>query len=240
MGKKLNIKTVMAETLRRKKAETIRVKKIIKGRKKRNRNHIRKINEYLENLDKLTHVVERPFVSYEEGEELALNIHQVLSEMSFTKSIISGAVRRRLQKIQSIIIVVVTATGRFEFNRKLFSMNLAGRGYIVNHYRISQKYEYSHTMNIEGIPTHIVAASPENLGGILMYTTGNQAFLRIANSQARKLGLQLFKTGLYLNGMLISSESEESIFDELGSEYVPPTERDYGITKKALPIKKYN
>lgn len=238
IGRKIRLKTEVAVILRRKQAEVKRIQKIVKAQKKKKTGQQRKLNEYIKKLDRIAEIVERPYVSTEDGQLLFEAISTVLQSMGLTDLCISGALRRKLPKIQTIIVLVRTPTGRMTIDRNLFSVKMAEMGHIVNHFRKNTKAERVYSMQIAGILTRIVAVSPENKGGILLYTTGNQAFLRLMIAQAHRMGYRLVKEGLYHMGQLIPCDTEEEIFDELLVEYVPPEDRDYGLQKKILPFKK--
>ncbi|BFZ60179.1 hypothetical protein YB2330_001202 [Saitoella coloradoensis] len=65
----------------------------------------------------------------------------------------------------------------------------------------------------------------KELGAALLYFTGNDIFNRSIRLLAKKRGMRLNQHGLFRDGELIVSETEEQIFDALGVPFRPPHER---------------
>ncbi|ODQ56013.1 Nucleotidyltransferase [Saitoella complicata NRRL Y-17804] len=65
----------------------------------------------------------------------------------------------------------------------------------------------------------------QELGAALLYFTGNDIFNRSMRLLAKKRGMRLNQHGLFRDGELVVSETEEQIFDALGVPFRPSHER---------------
>jgi DNA polymerase (family 10) len=80
----------------------------------------------------------------------------------------------------------------------------------------------------EGLQVDVRTVAPEQLGSALLYFTGSKAH----NIQLRQKALDrewlLSEYGLFDGDDVIASETEGSIYEALGLEFIPPTMRDGG------------
>ena len=80
----------------------------------------------------------------------------------------------------------------------------------------------------EGLQVDVRTVAPEQLGSALLYFTGSKAH----NIQLRQKALDrdwlLSEYGLFEGEKVVASETEESIYQALGLEFIPPTMREGG------------
>lgn len=111
--------------------------------------------------------------------------------------------------------------------------------------RSNRKEAISHAQG-RYVALEINLAPEKSLGAALIALTGDMEFNRTIQKQASKMGMLLDEYGLWKwipynstnessdnsipkgSWRLLPSHSEESIFAELGMEYVPPDRRSYG------------
>lgn len=73
----------------------------------------------------------------------------------------------------------------------------------------------------------ILAVPRKELGGALLYYTGNSMFNRYMRLRAQKLDMHLTERGLFYRDtdVVVASESEREIFDKLGIKWCEPKDR---------------
>jgi len=114
---------------------------------------------------------------------------------------ICGSIRRKEKMIRDIDILVIDA---------------ASHGTL------------QHGAKFEGVELNIYCVAPEHTGAGLLFLTGNAQFNITLRGLAKRKGMKLNRYGLYRDGKLIASETEEDIFQALGMDYVPPKGRGSG------------
>lgn len=67
--------------------------------------------------------------------------------------------------------------------------------------------------------------TPDKRGAMYLYLTGPKSFNIKQRGIAKRKGMKLNQNGLFTGDVLISSESEESIFDSLGMKFISPSNR---------------
>lgn len=88
---------------------------------------------------------------------------------------------------------------------------------------------YSHNE----IQFKVFRCSPLRLGSSQMHMTGPLPFLRWIRARAKEQFMTLHQHGLFHNGNLIASITEELIFSALGLEFIPPEGRDWSTNHEA-------
>ena len=78
------------------------------------------------------------------------------------------------------------------------------------------------------IPIDLYIATPENWSTLLLIRTGSREHNIYMCSLAKRLGMQLKAdgSGLFRDGEIIAGNSEESIFQALGLNYIDPKARE--------------
>jgi DNA polymerase (family 10) len=80
----------------------------------------------------------------------------------------------------------------------------------------------------EGMQVDIRTVRPDQMGSALMYFTGSKAHNIALRQRAIDRGWLLSEYGLFDGDDVMASETEESIYDALGMQFVPPTLREGG------------
>ena len=80
----------------------------------------------------------------------------------------------------------------------------------------------------EGMQVDIRTVRPDQMGSALMYFTGSKAHNIALRQRAIDREWLLSEYGLFDGDDVIASETEESIYDALGMQFVPPTLREGG------------
>ncbi len=80
----------------------------------------------------------------------------------------------------------------------------------------------------ENFLVRITTAKPENVGWALLRTTGSEAHFHALGQRAARVGMEFDGEGLWSGGQLIPCPDEETLYDVLGCQWVPPELRDGG------------
>lgn len=120
------------------------------------------------------------------------------SYSNYSKPLICGSIRREHKFVHDIDIVVV---GKPEE---------VGRKYV-------------NTQNDIQVDTYV--ASEENFGAMTLFLTGSKEFNVMMRVKAKARGMKLNQYGLWQDGALIASRTENDIFEALGMPYVHPRNR---------------
>lgn len=231
LGRKIQTRSEIAHKEREKQKQLRKWRKDNKARK------IRKIKEKtalkrIKQLEIYAKINERPYITYDSGMSLYKDINTALIVMGYKLNHYSGALRRKLDKIMSIPIVIETyLTPKLQAFSEEFQSEMADLGYICNSMSkatTTSKTNYSYS--VDGIYIMIYFAPPEKLGAYLLYTTGNENFFKRLCRYAMLEKNVIRKDGVYCAGELIASKTEKEIFDMLGLEYLEPEQRSFGVT----------
>lgn len=234
LGRKIQVRTEIAQEERKKQKQLRQWRKdnLKKANRKKKEKTLLKRIKQLEVYKKMN---ERPYINYEAGLELYNDINLALTALNLTKNHYSGALRRKLDRIMTIQIVIETYyPPNLYIFAKDFTAQMAELGYICNfmsHREMPKGMGYTnYSFSVDGIYILIHFCLPEQLGAYLLYTTGNENFWRKITSHARHERSLLKKDGLYSAGELLVSDVEQNIFKTLGLRDIPPTERSFGVT----------
>ncbi|MCC6390126.1 MAG: DNA polymerase/3'-5' exonuclease PolX [Bryobacterales bacterium] len=83
-------------------------------------------------------------------------------------------------------------------------------------------------LGLEGLQVDLRALPRENYGAALQYFTGSKEHSIALRARALKLGLTLNEYGIYRvdDNTLVASETEESVYEALGLDWIPPELRE--------------
>ena len=222
IGRKVSPQGVVARKLRARKKQILQQKKSLRKRKKRTRLQ-EKLLKQQRRIEKAITIVERPTITDTEGWILFNDVKDTLSSMGYSQVFPAGRLRRGMPSMKTIIIVVCANIYGFHHNidPEEFVKQMAHREYITTSVSKVDKYKgASSVFIVEQIPVIIHIANPDNLGAVLLYATGNDMFLRVLAHHANKnCKLQMRRTGVYMNGECIASQTEEEIFEAVELEY---------------------
>jgi len=154
-----------------------------------------------------------------QAKEVATKVINILSP--FSKEIyIAGSLARGRDRVHDVDIVCLP---KDEFG--IFygiERALGERGAIIR-----QKGNKKWSLELDGIPVDIWWANDENIGTILLIRTGPREFNIALIKRAKRMSLE-FKAskGVYKDGKLIASRTEQEIFNALELPYIRPALRD--------------
>lgn len=227
IGRKICKSSIIAQELRKKKKELADGRKTKRKSKKRTKLQKRLIAKQ-KNIELHILMNERLSISYEDGMILYDDIKEVLNEMGYSNIHVSGRLRRKTDIVPSVTLVICDERYiKKSVDPETFLQKMAEREYLSCSVVTRDKYRgASNVFMVEGIPVIIHIANPDNLGAVLLYTTGNMRFVSLVAYHARRRCLlSLTKNGVFLNSECLASKTEEEIFNALDLEYYPPEER---------------
>ncbi len=88
------------------------------------------------------------------------------------------------------------------------------------------EYPWLIAANIEGVNVQLQVSSVETWGAAKLMLTGSKPFLEIVKARALEKGIDFSARGLFNNGVLIPTLTENDAFQELDLEYVIPEWRE--------------
>ena len=88
----------------------------------------------------------------------------------------------------------------------------------------------------EGLQVDIRTVTPGQLGSALLYFTGSKAHNIALRQRAIDRDLLLSEYGLFSGDDVVAAESEQSIYEALELEYIPPTMREGGGEVEAAAV----
>ena len=157
---------------------------------------------------------------------------------------IAGSIRRKKPFVHDIDIVAIP---RFELSnsntlfadperinlldQKLAELTSLGRFSTI----AGGKKIYRLKSTAAAIPVDLYVAEPKTWATLLLIRTGSREHNIYLCSLARRLGMQLKAdgSGLYREGKIIASNSEEEIFRALGLDSIPPENRERASTHRS-------
>lgn len=230
IGRKISPKGVIARKLRAKKKLVVQKRKSLKKRKKRTRLQERLIKQQ-RRIEKAITIIERPTITAIEGNILFNDVRDALQEMGYSQIFMGGRFRRGMPEAKTLILIVCidAYNTKHSIDENTFIQKMAQREYLATSSVTTDKYRgASNVFIVEQIPIIIHMANQDNLGAVMLYATGNDMFLRLLSAHASKnCKLQMRKTGVYMNGECIASQTEEEIFEALDLEYHDISERSF-------------
>lgn len=135
---------------------------------------------------------------------------------------IAGSIRRKRPQVKDIDLVLIPS------NISALGITLLRHGEILNKKRLDSKTRII-KYRFHGIPVEIYIANAHTWPMLLLVRTGSASHNQMLAMRARAMGLRFKANGegiLDGEGRRVSGETEESIFEALGLEWVPPGERE--------------
>jgi len=176
-------------------------------------------------------------MSLEEGQRIGEEILETIRELCIRVEV-AGSVRRRRPYVHDLDIVLIPQL--FAYPDRII-MKLRERWPDLEVLRKGQKI-VSLTLR-EGVHVDLYASETRYFGTHLLRWTGSTEHNIKLCSRAKALGLKLAvsrgvlemreKEGVWKEGKLIASRTEEDIFEALKMDYVPPEEREDDTRKRA-------
>jgi DNA polymerase (family 10) len=151
----------------------------------------------------------------------AINLFgEILDKIWFKANIEpAGSFRRGLSEIGDMDLLIISEDGTIPDRLK---KSFSGEDYetIESGGKIFRVKDKKRNFQID-----FYSASDEKQGSMLLYLTGSKDFNIGMRLKAKRLGYKLSQNGLFKDGNLVESRSEESIFKILGYNFIPPKER---------------
>ncbi len=88
---------------------------------------------------------------------------------------------------------------------------------------------------INGLQFDLYHATAEQWGAMKLFLTGSMKFNIATRGHAKKQGMKLSQYGLFYQGEIIAGRTEEQIFEALGLQYMPPSDRNLEADER-LPL----
>ncbi|HEY4100595.1 MAG TPA: PHP domain-containing protein [Gemmatimonadales bacterium] len=133
----------------------------------------------------------------------------------------AGEVRRRCEVVSELVTVLVADVAPEEVFRSLGAMPGVSE--------IAGEDERRATLRFAGgSSVRIVVTPPQNLGAMLVQATGSEAHLAALASHAAARGFNFAGTALWQGSQFVATPTEESLYQAIGLEWIPPELRESG------------
>ncbi len=134
---------------------------------------------------------------------------------------VAGEVRRRLEVVRDMVIVLVADVPPNELLRQLEA--------IPGVKEIAGEDERRATLRFAGGGTvQVMVTPPQNLGTVLVQATGSQAHLAALAARATAKGFNLAGAALWEGSRFVATPTEESLYAALALPWMPPELREDG------------
>ena len=148
----------------------------------------------------------------QEAQALAGALRQV---PGISEAWIAGDLRRAMEVIGEVVIVVVSSVPPAELFRTLADLpgvdEFAGRD------------ERQVTLHFAGgSAIQVIATPPVNTGAVLAEATGSEGHLQELEARARERGMTLTGAALWRGSVFVPTPNEEALYGALGLAWVPP------------------
>ena len=133
--------------------------------------------------------------------------------------IVAGEVRRRMEIVREIVLVVITDLQPAEIFRR-----------ISEHPGVDEfagQDERRMTVHFAGgTGAQVVVTTPVNAGAVLVQATGSDAHLRVLAARVAELGLSLHGAALWRGSAFVPTPDEAIVYEALGLAWIPPELRE--------------
>jgi len=160
------------------------------------------------------------FRLFHHAAEEAEQLRTVLAKLDgVLQAVIAGDVRRRLEVVRDIGIVVVAEAAPEEIFARL--RDLPG---ILE---FSGQDERRSMLRFEGgSHAQVVVTTPVNFGAVLVQATGSEQHLRALQERARAEGCTLAGAALWRGSTFVPTPDESTLYQALGLDWIPPELRE--------------
>lgn len=135
------------------------------------------------------------------------------------QAVIAGEVRRRLEVVREIVLVLVADTPPAEVFARLSQLPGVGE--------IAGQDERRVTLRFAGGTTaQVVVTTPVNAGAVLVQATGSDAHLQQLAVFARERGCSLDGAALWRGSGFVATPDEAAVYGALGLPVIPPELRE--------------
>lgn len=136
-----------------------------------------------------------------------------------SRAIIAGDVRRRMEVVVEVVIVVVTEHAPADLYRALGEMTGVSEVTGSDERQITLRFA-------GGAAARVIATPPANLGAVLVQATGSVAHLEALAAHAAGLGFSLNAAGLWRGREFVPTPDEAALYRTLGLAEIPPELRE--------------
>lgn len=154
----------------------------------------------------------------QEAETLAGALREV---PGITSVWVAGELRRAMEVIREVVLVVVSEVPPPELSRRLAGLpgvdEFAGR----DERRVTLTFA-------GGAAIQVIATPPVNLGAVLVEATGADAHLRALETSAAAQGMTLSGSALWRGSEFVATPDEAAFYRALGMAWIPPELREGG------------
>lgn len=133
----------------------------------------------------------------------------------------AGEVRRRCEVVRELVCVLVADAAPEEVFRQLGTM--PGVNEIAGHdeRRVTLRFA-------GGSSVQVVVTPPQNFGAVMVQATGSEAHLAALSEHAARKGYNFAGTALWRGSRFVATPTEESFYQALGLDWMPPELRETG------------
>jgi len=141
---------------------------------------------------------------------------------------IAGEVRRRMETVRELVVVLVADVPPEEIFRQLSALPGASE--------IAGQDERRATLRLAaGTAVQVIVTPPQNLGAVLVQATGSDDHLRALAEHASARGFTLAGTALWQGSRFVPTPTEDVLYAALGLPWMPPELREAG-TALGAPV----
>ena len=132
---------------------------------------------------------------------------------------VAGDVRRRMETVRDLVLVIVAETAPAELFRHLSELpgveEFAGQ----DERRVTLRFA-------GGASAQVVVTTPVNSGAVMVQATGAEAHLQALAAHAGVRGFSLHGAALWRGSEFVATPEEERLYSALGLAWVPPELRE--------------
>jgi DNA polymerase (family 10) len=155
------------------------------------------------------------------GIEVAESVREQLAGIAGIEDAeIAGSIRRRLEIVQNVNIVISTRS------REKVLAAMERRAIVEKLESLDEHTAKGTTRGDITVLFHF--ATPDDFGAALLRATGSTEFIDAFNTRAAKNGCELREDGLHHNGRHVKTPREEDVFAKAGLTFVEPERREDG------------
>ncbi|HSB54147.1 MAG TPA: PHP domain-containing protein, partial [Gemmatimonadales bacterium] len=132
---------------------------------------------------------------------------------------VAGEVRRRLDVVRDIVVVLVADVPPAEIFRRI--------GQLPGVHEFSGQDERRVTLRVSGgAQAQVIVTTPRNAGAVLVQATGSEAHLAQVAAHAREHGFGLDGAALWRGSEFVPTQDEAAFYQALGLATIPPELRE--------------
>lgn len=133
--------------------------------------------------------------------------------------IVAGEVRRRMEVVREVVLVVVADAAPSEIFQRLSQHPGVDEFAGQDERRVTVHFA-------GGTGAQVIVTTPVNAGAVLVQATGSEAHVRALAARAAGLGLSLHGAALWRGSEFVASPEEQTVYEALGLAWVPPELRE--------------